>query len=626
VTRLAEAWKLANLMAGEASSVLFIAGARRLIATFGDWRAPPRRRRFWYPFRRRGKGMFGLHWIDLAVLAAYLAGTTALGMWTARRVHSAADFFMPRRFGKAMMIGHAFGTGTHSDQAVSVASKTFTSGLSGIWYQWLWLFATPFYWLIAPVMRRFRAITTGDAFEARFGRSVAMLFAVVGMTQLMINIGVMLKGSGAVIAASTGGAVPSDAAIAVMTALFVVYGVAGGLGAAIVTDFVQGILTVVFSFMLLPFVLGAVGGLAGLHSRIADPQMFSLIAPREIGLFYVVVIAFNALVGIVTQPHTMGNSAAGRTEMNGRVGLMGGNFVKRICTIAWCLTGLAAVAYFAERGMRPDPDHVFGLVAADFLPRLMPGLLGLFLAALLASLMSSCDSFMIASAALFTQNLYRPLVRGRREAHYVLVGRLAAFGIVAGGVAFAYWLPGVVKGLEIFWKIAPMMGIAFWLGLFWRRTTTAGAWAATLAAFGVWWLTEQRFFIDWLGGLPAAGPLRLVFDAGGRVEVYLPWQMVFYLAGGTLAGIAVSLVTPRTPAEKLENFYALTRTPVKPNEQVEAPCTLPPGTVAAPRRNLFGPRSSIELPVPSLTSVAGFLAGWALVAAIVAVFYFISRP
>ena len=352
--------------------------------------------------------MPGLHVADLVVLVVYLLGITVLGVWMARRVRTIGDFFMPRRFGKAMMVTHAFGTGTHSDQAVSVASKTFSNGLSGIWYQWLWLFATPFYWLIAPLMRRFRAITTADVFEARYGRSVAMLFAIVGMFQLMFNIGVMLKGSGAVVSGSTGGTVSADWAIAIMTVLFVAYGVAGGLGAAIITDFIQGILTVVFSFLLLPYVLAAVGGLPGLHKQITRPEMFSLVAPAEIGLFYIVVIAFNALVGIVTQPHTMGNCAAGRTEMDGRVGFMGGNLIKRVCTIAWCLTGLAAVAYFA--GQEIDGDEVYGRIAADFLPKILPGMLGVFLASLLASVMSSCDSFMIASSGLFTENVYRPIV------------------------------------------------------------------------------------------------------------------------------------------------------------------------------------------------------------------------
>ena len=54
-----------------------------------------------------------------------------------------------------------------------------------------------------------------------------------------------------------------------------------------------------------------------------------------------------------------------------------------------------------------DADHIYGNVAREFLPAILPGLLGVFLAALLAAVMSSCDSFMIAASALFTENIYR---------------------------------------------------------------------------------------------------------------------------------------------------------------------------------------------------------------------------
>jgi len=566
--------------------------------------------------------LLGLHIADVLVLGVYLVGITVIGVWAAKRIKTIADFFMPRKFGKVMMITHAFGTGTHSDQAVSVASKSFTNGLSGIWYQWLWLFATPFYWLIAPVMRRFRAITTADVFEARFSPSVAMLFAVVGMANLAIDIGVMLKGAGAVMHASTAGLLSSDYAIAVMTAMFVIYGIAGGLSAAIITDFIQGLLTVVFSFMLLPFILNAAGGLDGIREAIKDPSMLSLVAPAEIGFFYVAVIAFNGLVGIVTQPHTMGNCAAGRTETEGRVGWMFGNFIKRICTVAWCLTGLAGVVYFAGREV--EPDHIFGLVAADFLPRIVHGMLGLFLAALLASVMSSCDSFMIASSGLFTENIYKRLLPDKTQKHYVFVARVTSLVIVASGVTFAYRLQNVVQGLEIFWKISPMMGIAFWLGLFWRRTTSAGAWASTLTAFGVWWLTTQQFFISWLGGLSAAEPMRFIFVKAGVPEVYLPWQMVFYLSGGTIVGIVVSLFTKPVSKQKLDNFYALVRTPVKPGEQPDVPCTLPSDAVVPEKRNIF-PNTNLEIPIPSRASVIGFLAGWGCVAAIIYSVYLIVK-
>jgi Na+/proline symporter len=82
---------------------------------------------------------------------------------------------------------------------------------------------------------------------------------------------------------------------------------------------------------------------------------------------------------------------------------------------------------------------------------------------------------MIASSALFTENVYKQLRPNCTAEHYLVVGRLTSLAVVAGGVFFAFWLTGVVEGLEIFWKISPMMGIAFWLGLFWRRATTAGA-------------------------------------------------------------------------------------------------------------------------------------------------------
>jgi Na+/proline symporter len=568
--------------------------------------------------------VFGLHAADIIVLMLYLLSMAAIGIWSAGKIKQSRDFFMPRRFGKAMMVMFGFGAGTHSDQAVGVASKSFSSGLSGIWYQWLWLPCTPFYWLIAPVMRRFRAITTGDVFEARYNRSVAMLYAVIGMLNLSVNIGLMLRGSSEVISASTQGLLSANAAIAVMTIVFVIYGVAGGLAAAIITDFIQGILTIIFSFMLLPLIMNAVGWMDGIREAIADPQKLILVAPAEIGFFYIAVIAFNGLVGIVTQPHTMSNCAAGKTEMEGRFGWMFGNIIKRICTIPWSLTGLAAIVYFGSKGMEVEPDKVFGAVAGDFLPKILPGILGIFLAALLASVMSSCDAFMIASSALFTENIYRPLSPNRPQNHYVTVGRIASVVVVSGGVVFAYWLPGVVAGLEIFWKVSAMMGLAFWMGLFWRRTTVAGAWAATLVGFAVMLFTSTIAFgqyVLWDFNASCAQYLPDFMLWNG--QLYLPWQMILYLSAGLISGILVSLLTKPVAEEKLDNYYALIRTSIKPGEQPDVPCTLPDDAVVPKKRNIF-PNTNLEFMIPSRTSVVGFLVGWAFVAIIVAAVYLIA--
>ncbi|MHC4331235.1 MAG: sodium:solute symporter family transporter, partial [Planctomycetota bacterium] len=74
----------------------------------------------------------------------------------------------------------------------------------------------------------------------------------------------------------TQGQLSANVAIAAMTVVFVTYGVAGGLAAAIITDFIQGILTIIFSFLLLPLIMNAVGWMDGIRETIGDEKLSPL--------------------------------------------------------------------------------------------------------------------------------------------------------------------------------------------------------------------------------------------------------------------------------------------------------------------------------------------------------------
>ncbi len=552
--------------------------------------------------------MLGLTPWDWLALVAYLVSVTAIGLWSARRIKDTADFFMGgRNFGKVSMVFFSFGAGTSGNDAVGVAAKTYTNGLSGIWYAWLWLFATPFYWLIAPAFRRMRALTTGDYFEYRYDKSTAALYTLVGVLQLSVNIGVIMLASSKFIEAITNGGIGQTASVLITTVLFVAYGMAGGLAAAIITDLMQGILTIILSFMILPVALKVVGGFTGLHESITDPHMFSLVAPGEINGFHIAMFGLNALIGIVTQPHIMGVCAAGRSELDGRVGFACGNLLKRVCTVAWMLTGLCGVALYMKT--RPDlhPDLVYGQMARELLPTILPGLVGVFLAALLASVMSSCDAFMVASSGLFTQNFYRRyLVKDREEGHYVNVGRISGMVIVVVSIIFAFAFENVPAGLETFWKIQAMMGAAFWIGLYWRRATPAGAWAGTLGAFAVVLLTGTDGFNAWaVANLPDF----MVWDGKFRIS----WQMFSYLSTGFGLCILVSLMTPRLPKAQLDRFYNCLHTPVRGDEpHMREPFSLPTGVQPDVPRKLIN-HPDFELPVPSAVGVVGFILLWACV-------------
>jgi Na+/proline symporter len=333
------------------------------------------------------KPFLGLAVADWAVLAVYFVVILAIGIWSMKKVKTMADFFMGgRRFGKVFMMFFAFGAGTSSEQAISVVAGTWRTGLAGIWWQFLWLWATPFYWIVAPIMRRMRALTTADFFECRYNSSTATLYSVYGIIMSIVFIAGGLYGSGKMVNALTGGeldriavewnvqvpAIERDTndalaftnrqlqgyefAIIAMTILFVTYGMAGGLGAAIVTDFIQGVLTITFSFLLLPFVFNMVGGWGALHGQagmkegmldlIASADVAKTLGKEPITIFYVFMLSFTALAGIVVQPHIMGVCGAGKTEFEGRFGFTVGNFLKRFCTIAWTFTGLACIIWY----------------------------------------------------------------------------------------------------------------------------------------------------------------------------------------------------------------------------------------------------------------------------------------
>ncbi|BET66779.1 sodium/proline symporter PutP [Opitutales bacterium ASA1] len=487
--------------------------------------------------------MLGLTLIDWLVLALYFVGTTALGIWTMRRIKSAGDYFMGGRgFGKVMMVAQAFGVGTHTDQPVSVSGAAYTNGLAGIWYQWVYMFSTPFFWMIAPIYRRLRYVTMADFFQRRYGSVVAMLYCVVALIYFTMNMGIMLKGTALTVEALTGGVVREEYLIPIATVLFVAYGMAGGIVAAVYTDLVQGVLILVLSFMLIPFAVEAAGGMRVFHEQLPE-QMFSLVAPNEVTSWFIAAAVCNAVVHVVVLPHHMAIGGSGRTEIACRAGWTYGNFLKRFATAGWAFTGVFAVVLVPGL-TEANREQAFGLMARELLPA---GFVGLMLAAMVAAVMSTCDAFMVHASALFTNNVYKRYVKPEASERDVLrVARWSSLGVVAGGLLFAYGFPSVIDGIMLAWQITAFMGIAFWLGVMWPGANRWGAVASAVAMFATLLVTK----------------LGLGWSFAAQVTAYIPV--------GLITCIVVSRATRREDAEGLRQFYLLLDTPVGQEQRLRA--------------------------------------------------------
>jgi Na+/proline symporter len=477
--------------------------------------------------------MLGLHWLDWATIALYFIVAIAIGLAVSRRTRDTSDFFMGgRRFGKLYTIAHALGTGTSSEQPVTVAGAAYQLGLAGIWYQWLYLFATPFYWLLAPIYRRMRYVTMGDFFERRYGPHAAMAYTCLGLFNFIVGIALILKGTGLTIEAISGGAMPFLPTVLVMTAAFIVYAIAGGLLAAVANDLLQGALIIVLSILLLPFAISALGGWSGVQAQIPD-EMWSFIAPQEITAFFIAMVVLNALTGIVVEPHHMAVCGAARSEMASRSGWTYGNFIKRLLTLAWAVTGILAAALFPNLENR---EQAFGTLVTNLLPA---GLVGLMIACMVAAVNSTCSAFTIGAGALFTRNIYQRFVApDADEARHMRIARISSACVVLAGISLALLLPSLVAGLKLLWTSAAAFGISFWAAVVWRRANRWGMFASLTVTIGL--LIHTRVVLDW----------------------ELEYQIALYLPVGFLTMVVVSLLTPPEQTERMRQFYTLLDTPV----------------------------------------------------------------
>jgi len=481
-----------------------------------------------------------LHWLDWFVIIAYFGLIVAVGLYVSRRVKKSEDYFLGRRgFSVWIILAQAFGVGTHAEMPVSLAGAVYRSGYSAIWYQWKNLFITPFYWILAPIFRRARRTTIGEIYEDRYGSMMGGVYTAFALAYFTFNMGAMLKGAGKLVSAAAGGEISPNTVVLVMTATFLVYSLVGGLVAAAYTDFVQSFFIIALSFLLIPLGLARIGGFTGMRESL-DPQMLSMVTPGDIGVFTIVMLTLNGLIGIVAQPHMLAAVGTGRDERTCRVGMAYGNFIKRFCTIGWALVGLIAVVLLVNAGETlADPEDAFGYATRALL---FPGAVGLMIACVLAANMSTCSAFTVDGGALFTHNLYRRYwVKHMPDHHYMNVGRAAGVTVTTLGVLFGLYVDIVLEAFLFTETIAAFMGISMFGAITWRRANRWGALSSLMVSSVLFfWMTYSEH------------------------GVLLRWEAdnfgVALLVGfATLVG--VSLATKPEEPEQLDFFYERLDTP-----------------------------------------------------------------
>ncbi len=255
------------------------------------------------------------------------------------------------------------------------------------------------------------------------------------------------------------------------------YIVLGGMSAAAVNEGLQSVLIIVFSLLLIPTGLHAIGGWHALREKVPH-KMFDLFGAAGSDQFSVFALMAILLVSIVQNAglsHNMGICGSAKNEFAARSGVSG-NYLKRLMIIMWAFAGLIAVAMFGAGGLS-DPDSAWGAMSNRLLG---PGLIGLMLAGVLAGTMSTLAAKALAISSLFVRNVYRQIWPDISEQQGVFYARCTIVAVLILGTASALLMGNFYSIVNIVLTVNIPFGAAVLLTFWWRRITAPAVWCCVI--------------------------------------------------------------------------------------------------------------------------------------------------
>lgn len=418
-----------------------------------------------------------LRWVDLGVLAAYLAGTTALGCAFGRRSRSTEGFTAARRRVPGWAVGLSIlGTYVSSISFLALPGKALDTD----WSFFVFSLTLPVAAWVAvrwfvPFYRSAGEVSAYHHLEARFGpwaRTYATAcylltqIARMGTISYLVALAMapLLGWKVGAIILLTGGAV-------------VVYTLVGGIEAVIWTDVVQSVV----------LVAGAVGAAVALLAGMPGGPGQALQIAAEHGKFGLGSLAWRwdeatfwviLLYGLTINLQNFGidqnyvqRYVVARSDRDAARSVWLGALLYVPISAVFFLIGTLLFAYYQvwpdrlPPGLDPraTPDRVF----PQFIVRGLPaGVAGLVVASIFAAAQSTLSSSLNGSATLLLRDVYQRYFRpaaGERESMVVLYLGTLLMGVLGTGTALA--MTRVRTALDAWWELAGVFSGGM-LGLF----------------------------------------------------------------------------------------------------------------------------------------------------------------
>lgn len=373
-------------------------------------------------------------WLDIAVVALYLAVLLFIGVRGGRQVKSAADFTATGgRYGAgvifATLAASFIGGGFSSGNAAEAFSRGIGSTLALMGFALAMMAIGRF--LVGGVARFDGIATVGGILEAHYGRGARMLCGGFAFLSCAGVVAAQMEAMGLTFHTLLG--VPTWAGVLIGCGIVLVYTAFGGMQSVIAADVVQFALLAVGMPLLLIGGLHRAGGVAAVVQALPPAYWNPLNGTTAWGFFslFLALAVGEALAPPYTQRLLLGRTPA----VTARATVMSGAFAIPFFVI----TGFIGLCAFAI-----DPAGEAATAMPRMILTVLPmGVRGLVMAAMVSIILSAADSFLNGAAIGLVCDVVTPLFPNTSPRTQLRLLRYSTLLIGSGAVALTFLLPGI---------------------------------------------------------------------------------------------------------------------------------------------------------------------------------------
>ncbi|MGE4489826.1 MAG: sodium:solute symporter [Kiritimatiellales bacterium] len=465
-----------------------------------------------------------MQWIDWIAVCVPLVLVTAIAAYTGRFLKSVADYMAGGRCAGRYMLCVARGEmGAGAAVFVAMFEIFSKAGVTYLWWNWISMLTFLLVAITGFVVYRFRetrALTLAQFFEMRYSRRFRIFAGGLGFVAGIMNFGIIpaigarffVYFLGLPQKLLLGGIeIPTYVVLmAVLLAITVYLTVSGGQITVMITDCASGLMDqwmflVVIAAMLCMFSWSQIS-----TSLLDCPPGQSLMNPfdslrlQDFNLWYVLMSVFVAVYGTMAWQNASAYNSAARTPHESRMGNVLGRWREFSKLLTMTVLALGAVTFMKHQDFAAQSSGIQGILDQIGNPQireqmrvptalsiLLPaGIKGILCAIVLTGIFGGDTTHLHSWGSMFVQDIILPLrKKPLSPQQHIRALRLAMLGVAVFAFLFGTFF-SQTEYVAMWFRITMAIyiggaGSVIIGGLYWKRGTTAGAWAAMLVGSGL---------------------------------------------------------------------------------------------------------------------------------------------